>query len=324
MADFPSSLTTLRLSTSEQDIAQALAIWRAGGRVAVPTETVYGLAADASNAAAVNGIFAAKQRPANHPLIVHIASAEQLSDWASDVPLAAHKLAQAFWPGPLTLLLPKAAHVPAEVTGGLPSVGLRVPSHPLLSQLLHAFGGGVAAPSANPYKSLSPTSAEQVLAGLDGRIEAVVDGGPCEWGLESTIVDVCGPTLRILRAGPITQEQIEQVVGQPVDMPQQHTAVVPGNVKAHYQPRTPLRLVDADAHADNGIGLLAHDAKWLQAFAADSTRLLPADAVGYGRELYGALYEMDQRGFDELWLLTPPQQPEWLAIHDRLRRAASR
>ncbi|ASP37940.1 threonylcarbamoyl-AMP synthase [Bacterioplanes sanyensis] len=323
MADSHPSLQTLQLGTSDADIEQALAIWRRGGRVAIPTETVYGLAADASNAEAVNGIFAAKQRPANHPLIVHIGSGAQLRQWASEVPAMAQQLADAFWPGPLTLLLPKAESVPLEVTGGLPTVGIRVPSHPLLSKLLQAFGGGVAAPSANLYKSLSPTSAAQVLAGMDGRIEAVMDGGPCEWGLESTIVDVSGPQVRILRAGPITQAQIEQVLGQPVQMPQQHTAVVPGNVKAHYQPRTPLRLVTAEAQPQDDIGVLAHDGQWLQQFASQPQRLLPADAVGYGRELYAALHEMDQHGCRELWLLTPPQQPDWLAIHDRLKRATA-
>lgn len=320
MSIIATPITTLRLSTDACDLQQALTILRAGGRVAVPTETVYGLAADASNAQAVNGIFSAKQRPANHPLIVHIGHMDQLSDWVRDIPPAAHTLAQAFWPGPLTLLLPKAGHVPSEVTGGLPTVGLRVPSHPLLSTLLQAFGGGLAAPSANPYKSLSPTSAEQVLAGLDGRIEAVLDGGPCEWGLESTIVDVCGPQVRILRAGPISKVQIEQVLGHKVELPQQHTAVVPGNVRAHYQPRTPLKLVDKSALPSDGIGLLSHDPSCFGSFT-ENRRLLPSDAIGYGRELYAALYEMDQRGFDELWLLTPPQQPEWLAIHDRLKRA---
>lgn len=316
-----------------QDIATAAALLRAGECVAVPTETVYGLAADARNPEAVRGIFAAKGRPANHPLIVHLASAEQLPQWAEIVPEEAWQLARAFWPGPLTLLLPKAAAVPSEVTGGLSSVGLRVPAHPVLHALLQQLDTGVAAPSANPYKALSPTSAAQVMAGLNGRIAAVLDGGRCEHGLESTIVDLTQPaqSIRILRSGPISAVAIEQVVGRRVEVPRQHNEAVPGNVQAHYQPRTPLQLFSSDELAQalkEGIpddtGLLVWSPRLIVlAHGRKPAIVLPDTAVGFGHDLYQTLFEADQAGYARLWLELPPTGDEWLAVNDRLSRAAS-
>ncbi len=324
-------LQTRRLdAASPEDLDEAVRLLRAGRLVAVPTETVYGLAADASNPEAVRGIFAAKQRPANHPLIVHLSGAGQLSRWARDIPDAAWRLADAFWPGPLTLLLHKADSVPPEVTGGRPSIGLRVPDHPVLLRILETLDGGLAAPSANPYKRLSPTTADQVFEGLGGRIDAVLDGGPCAVGLESTIVDLTGDTPRILRAGPITRRQLSDVLGVEVAFPEHHDAAVPGNVAVHYQPRTPLHVFDTDTlrarlaqlPADAGIAL-AHTSDGLPVSTGVLRTLrLPADKSGFARALYGALHTLDQEGANAIWLERPPMHEDWRDVHDRLSRAA--
>ena len=327
----PAPLQTRRLdATRPEDIDAAVRLLRAGRLVAVPTETVYGLAADASNAEAVRGIFAAKRRPADHPLIVHIAGADQLPRWARDIPDAAWRLAEAFWPGPLTMLLHKADTVPPEVTGGRPTIGLRVPDHPVLLQMLTTLEGGLAAPSANPYKRLSPTTADQVVAGLDGRIDAVLDGGPCAVGLESTIVDLTGAVPRILRAGPITQTQLSDALGIAVAFPEQHDTAVPGNVAVHYQPHTPLYLFDTDTlrarlaqlPTDAGIAL-AHTSDALPAATGVLRALrLPTDKPGFARAMYGALHTLDQTGANAIWLERPPVEDAWRDVHDRLLRAA--
>jgi L-threonylcarbamoyladenylate synthase len=339
-------LQTRRLDANRpDDIDNAVRLLRAGRLVAVPTETVYGLAADASNADAVRGIFAAKQRPANHPLIVHLAGSGHLMRWARDIPAAAWRLAEAFWPGPLTLLLHKADAVSSVVTGGRPTIGLRVPAHPVLLRILETLDGGLAAPSANPYKRLSPTTADQVMAGLEGRIDAVLDGGPCTVGLESTIVDLTGDVPRILRAGPITRRQLEAVLGTTVEFPEQHDAVVPGNVAVHYQPRTPLYLFDtgtlrarlAQLPADANIALahISDDlpmpaglmsaglmSAGLMSTGVLRTVRLPADKPGFARAMYDALHTLDDTGADAIWLERPPAHEDWRDVNDRLSRAA--
>ncbi|MFD0724067.1 L-threonylcarbamoyladenylate synthase [Lysobacter brunescens] len=329
-------LDTRRLDPDRpEDLDAAVALLRAGRLVAVPTETVYGLAADARSPEAVRGIFAAKGRPSNHPLIVHLPDASHLSRWAVDIPDAAWRLAEAFWPGPLTLLLPKAPDVPGEVTGGRPSIGLRVPAHPVMHALLVRLDGGLAAPSANPYQRLSPTSADQVLAGLSGRIDAVLDGGACEVGLESTIVDLTGCATgeppRIVRAGPITRAQLEAALGMPVDFPGQHTVAVPGNVAVHYRPGTPLRMFDTatlraqlDALPDDARIALAHTSDDLPASrGVIATLRLPADKPGFARALYATLHALDRAGADAIWLERPPEGEDWRDVHDRLSRAVS-
>ncbi len=324
--------TRLLHADRADDRDEALRLLRAGRLVAVPTETVYGLAGDAANPIAVRAIFAAKGRPTNHPLIVHLPSAEHMRRWAHDIPPTAWRLAEAFWPGPITLLLPKSDVVSTEATGGRPTIGLRVPAHPVLRQILAELDSGLAAPSANPYQRLSPTTAEQVMHGLDGRIDAVLDGGPCEVGLESTIVDLTSDTPRIVRAGPITRAQIEAVLGLPVEFPEQHDVAVPGNVAAHYQPRTPLLVIASEALRER-LARLNADARIAVAYHSADVALpdrgiiahlrLPTDKAGYARDLYSTLHALDLARADAIWLERPPQSGEWRDVNDRLSKAAT-
>lgn len=324
--------TRLLQASSAADCATAVRLLAQGELVGVPTETVYGLAADARQPDAVQKIFAAKDRPHNHPLIVHLDSADQLPQWSTHLPPAASLLARAFWPGPLTLLLHKAPWVDATVTGGRDTIALRVPDHPVLLRIIAALGSGIAAPSANPHKRLSPTSATQVMASLEGRISAVLDGGPCRVGLESTIVDLTSPTPRILRSGPITSEQLEAVLGQAVELPLRHNVSVPGNMQVHYQPHAPLHLLQRAPLLDY---LQTHPQETLAALflgdvpggAAVATGrhclALPQDKEGYARELYRRLHEADCLQPARILLETPPHEEAWLDVHDRLARAAT-
>lgn len=315
-----------QILSAAHDIAAAADLLKQGLLVAVPTETVYGLAADASNPAAVEGIFRAKGRPADHPLIVHVGKAQDIKQWAIDIPQAAWQLAEAFWPGPLTILLNKAAHVSDVVTGGLTTVGLRVPAHPVMQQLLGEHQLAVAAPSANPYKKLSPTSVEQVLAGLDGKIAAVIDGGDCDVGLESTIVDLTGSEVQVLRAGPISAEEISLVLGCDVSMPREHNVAVPGNVKAHYQPSKPLTIYNTAelasrlSHAPADV-ICLYISPVFQSMATPTWQQMPEQKADYARALYRSLFEADKRPGSEIWLEQPPQLPAWADVNDRLRRA---
>lgn len=321
--------TQLLDATSTTDIAIAKQILRRGGLVAVPTETVYGLAANAMDPAAVMSIFAAKGRPSDHPLIVHIAGPDKLVEWAVDIPPVAYKLAACFWPGPLTLLLRKGPQVPAQVTAGLDTIGLRVPANPVLLALLKDLEFGVAAPSANPYKRLSPTCAAQVFTQMSGRIDAVLDGGDCEVGLESTIVDLTGPELRILRAGPITASAIAQCTGLPVSQPEQHDIAVPGNVAEHYRPHTPLylgtreQLLRAIEAQGARIACLFY-ASAPNTPGAAQTLIMPEAKALFAQRLYKTLYSLDGLGLDAIWLEYPPTGEQWRDVNDRLARAAVR
>lgn len=329
----PPPRTRLLDAARDDHLAEAVRLLREGRLVAVPTETVYGLAATAADPAAVRGIFAAKGRPSDHPLIVHLPDAGHLPRWAQDIPEVARRLAERFWPGPLTLLLRKAPQVDATVTGGRDSIGLRVPAHPVLRAVLQALDGGLAAPSANPYQRLSPTTAAQVLAGLDGRIDAVLDGGPCAVGLESTIVDLTGETPRVVRAGPITRAEIEAALGREVEMPRQHDAAVPGNVAVHYRPQTPLRMWDAATLAARLAALPADAQVAVMAWGAGLRRprhagiaawvAMPQAKADYARALYATLHALDAAGADEIWLQAPPDDDAWRDVHDRLSRAAA-
>lgn len=319
--------TQLLDANSSPDIAIAKEILRRGGLVAVPTETVYGLAANAMNPAAVSAIFAAKGRPSDHPLIVHIAGPDRLLEWAVDIPAVAYTLAAHFWPGPLTMLLRKGPQVPAQVTAGGATIGLRVPANPVLLALLKDLEFGVAAPSANPYKRLSPTSAAQVFAQMSGRIDAVLDGGDCEVGLESTIVDLTGPELRILRAGPITASALELCTGLPVCQPEQHDMAVPGNVAEHYRPHTPLHLgtreqmVEAIHRSGARIACLFYATAPTTGEAA-KILVMPKEKALFAQCLYKTLYSLDGLGLDAIWLEFPPIGEQWRDVNDRLARAA--
>lgn len=327
-SSFPEEVTlnTLHLSASEhKDIEHAKEILARGELVAIPTETVYGLAADASNPEAVKKIFAAKGRPANHPLIVHIGRVEQLTDWATDIPEQAYTIAEHYWPGPVTLLLKKAEQATPVVTGGLDTIGIRMPAHDVFSTLLQSSGMAVAAPSANPYKKLSPTSAEHVLNSLGGKIAAVLDGGDCTHGLESTIIDLTEKPYRILRTGPVTAAQLSDTLGEEVLSPKAHSVAVPGNVTSHYQPNTKVRLVEAESLVfpqDKTIAYLH-----LTPLATDSkvkAKQMPTDVAAYSHDLYRALDEADKWGCDEIWVERPPVTEPWYAVHDRLNRAQSK
>lgn len=317
--------TSMLKSDIASDLDCAAKLLQEGKLVAVPTETVYGLAADATNAEAVRKIFIAKGRPADHPLIVHLPDATAMSNWAADIPEAAYKLAAAFWPGPLTLLLPKAEHVDACVTGGLDSIGLRVSAHPVLLKLLTSAKLAVAAPSANPYKRLSATSAQQVLETMAGKIDAVLDGGQCEFGLESTIVSLISDKVQVLRAGPISAEEIAEVLGCEVETPKQHQVKVSGNVAAHYQPKTKLccattaELPTLLANSTQKVAVLALNPL---AKAPFWQYQMPQDVRAYGRELYKQLYQADLSGAELIVVETPPTDNAWLAVQNRLMRAA--
>ncbi|MCA1929363.1 L-threonylcarbamoyladenylate synthase [Rheinheimera sp.] len=321
-------LNTLMLHSEQaKDRQIAAELLKQGKLVAVPTETVYGLAADARNKSAVNNIFVAKGRPSDHPLIVHMHAASAMHDWAQDIPAEAFALAQAFWPGPLTLLLKKADHVDTVVTGGLDTIGLRVPSHPVLLNLLVTHQLAVAAPSANPYKQLSPTSARQVMETMAGKLDAVLDGGDCQFGLESTIVSLVNGAVQVLRAGPVSVAQLEAVLKQKVQCPLQHQVKVSGNVAAHYQPKTRLRCVSAgelDELLKDTTQLLA-----VLSFSDLSANTephwhcsMPTNAQDFGRVLYKQLYLADQSGAELIVLEMPPLDDQWAAVQNRLMRAA--
>ena len=309
---------------------------RAGRLVAFPTETVYGLGADAANADAVRAIFAAKGRPPDHPLIVHLPDASHLDAWAREVPGGARALAAAFWPGPLTLILPRDARAGDVVTGGEDTVGLRVPAHPVAQALLAAFarrgGHGVAAPSANRYGHVSPTTARHVADDLGERVAMILDGGPCDVGIESTIVAFDGERAVLMRPGGIAVDALASVLGHAPDAPGDDAPRASGTHASHYAPRAAAFLVDAGALAaeverlaerDEVVGVLARtvrrpdefDGAWIDA---------PAGVDGYARELYANLRRLDGGHPDAILIEAPPGDAAWLAVRDRLARATHR
>ena len=314
------------------ELQRAVDLLRAGELVAFPTETVYGLGTDARNADAVGKIFAAKGRPADHPLIVHIPDATQLSQWAIDIPAVAHSLAAAFWPGPLTLILKRAADVPDLVTGGQDTIGLRVPNHPIALELLRHFNGGLAAPSANRFGHISPTTAAHVAEELSDRVALILDGGPCTVGIESTILDLSRGPPEILRPGAIGVEAIARVIGSaPRVLSGAAAPRVSGSLEAHYAPRTPLKLLAGDAlpfavrHAMVANERVAILACMPPAITDERIvwRIAPTDAVGFARELYAHLRDLDAAGCAHIVVQRPPGTELWRAVNDRLRRAAA-
>lgn len=324
-------MTEPALSAELQDpIDQAVRILRKGGLVAFPTETVYGLGADAMQPAAVAKIFAAKNRPRSHPLIVHLAAPDQLRDWVRTVPDHAKVLATKFWPGPLTMILEKHPRVPQLVTGGAASVGIRIPSHPVAQELLQRFGGGVAAPSANPFSRVSATLASHVRHDLGDRVDLVLEGDGCDIGIESTIVDLCQSPPVILRLGAITQQDLEQTLGFSVGRINRRSTTSPGQHPVHYSPRAETRIVAtnqlaiqaaAAAAAGQRVVVLSRspaplktvDFTWWQ---------LPEDLAAVARQLYRRLHEIDAQGFELLLLDLPADEGIGAALRDRLTRAA--
>ena len=309
-------------------LQSALAALRRGEAIGLPTETVYGLAADASNPDAVRRIFALKGRPADHPLIVHVAGAQALDDWAIDIPEAARRLAATFWPGPLTLILRKQPRVPDVVTGGQESVGLRCPDHPLALALLDAFGGGLAAPSANQFGHVSPTTAAHVRAEFGDAVPEVLDGGDCTVGIESTIIDFTGDAPRILRPGMLDREHIQAVIGPVQAGLAADSPRASGTLEAHYAPRTPLLLLPRPALAretaeQQALGKAVQVLALGQLPEATPGLALPADPASYAHGLYAALRELDGRGANLLIAERLPDDEAWLAIRDRLRRSAA-
>jgi L-threonylcarbamoyladenylate synthase len=307
-----------------EDVARAARILRSGGLVAFPTETVYGLGADASSASAMAKLYAVKRRPAGHPVIVHFASADAAFGWAHEVPQSARKLAKAFWPGPLTLVLKRSQKAQDFVTGGQDSVGVRVPSHPVAHELLELFGSGVAAPSANRFGRVSPTTAAHVRDDLGADVDLVLEGGPTEVGIESTIVDLSGAAPVLLRPGRITRFDIESVLGSEFAEKDAASPRHSGGLERHYAPRTPARLVPA-YDLDKEIARLKEKVAVL-AFSRPDERVdywlrMPRDPHAYAQKLYAALRELDTAGCDEILIEAPPDTPEWNAVDDRLKRA---
>lgn len=295
------------------DLDRALEVLHGGGLVALPTETVYGLAADASNEAAVRRIFAAKGRPADHPLIVHVDAASRLTHWASSIPTPAAVLADACWPGPLTLLVPRAAHVLDVVTGGRPTVGVRVPAHPMATALLERFDGGLAAPSANRFGKVSPTTAQHVVADLGDAVDYVLDGGPCPIGVESTIVDCTTTPPQILRPGGIPSEDVVALLSGAVG-----DAAGPsrtsGMLASHYAPQATVLLVDSRQQADELVA--SHPGSVLIDHGDD--------LVGHAQHLYAELRQADLLGASTIVAVVPPARGLGHAIRDRLFKASHR
>jgi L-threonylcarbamoyladenylate synthase len=298
-------------------IDAAVAVLRRGGLVAFPTETVYGLGADAGNATALERLFAVKGRPHGHPVIVHLGAASDLDQWARDVPDAARRLAAAFWPGPLTVLVPRADRVPDLVTGGRPAVGVRVPSHPVALDLLRAFGGGVAAPSANRFGRVSPTTAAHVRADLGDDVDLVIDGGPSTVGVESTIVDCTTDVPMVLRHGGLTAAAMAAVLDGPLLGVPSGPSRAPGMLASHYAPRAMVELV-----GDSGAAVRRLEELRTAGHAADIIDPGP-DVVAYARHLYEWLREADDRALDVVVVVPPPEEGVGVAVNERLRKAAA-
>ena len=320
-------------------IREAADVLRRGGLVALPTETVYGLGADATNAAAVRRIFAAKGRPATNPLIVHAADRWMAASCVADWPEAAERLAARFWPGPLTLVLPRASFIADEVTAGGPTVGVRVPNHPVALELLRTFGGGVAAPSANRSNHVSPTTAAHVRDDLGETVDFILDGGPCQVGIESTVLSLAGDVPTVLRLGGINLDELRRVIGEVAVRGGSDAGVAasPGRQATHYAPRVPAIARDTrwfrrvlrdfmEWHAAPQsqpavVGLEGGAGDWFREVGYARYRHMPRDAAAYAADLYAALRWAESCGAREIYVELPPDAPEWAAVRDRLRRA---
>jgi len=316
---------------SQAEIDAAVQALRDGELVAFPTETVYGLGANAQNPAAVRKIFEAKGRPIAHPVIVHLDSPKYLHRWVMDPPDVCLKIAEKFWPGPLTMVLQRAANVHDIVTGGQETVAIRVPSHPMAQQLLTAFGGGIAAPSANRYGRLSPTRAEHVRDELGDAVKIVLDGGECQIGLESTIIQCDNNQVRLLRPGAVTASQLREVAGELQMGPDLQSPRVPGSTPSHYAPSTPMLIVPP-GEIDSQAAALSEGGRRIAVLA----QRLPLKAHKYvtwinagrrpdqfGHDLYANLRTLDKAGCQQILVQDVPDDERWDAVRDRLMRAAS-
>jgi L-threonylcarbamoyladenylate synthase len=308
------------------EVQRAAAILKRGGLVAFPTETVYGLGADASSREAVARLYAAKRRPADHPVIVHFASTQAAFEWARDIPQAARTLAAKFWPGPLTMILKRSAKAGDFVTGGQDTVGLRVPAHPVAQALLRAFGGGIAAPSANRFGQVSPTTAAHVREDLGKDVELVLDGGPSEVGIESTIVDLSGAQPVLLRPGQVSAAALEAALGCPIAARREDSPRHSGGLERHYAPKTPAKMVQVH-ELDREIARLKEKVAVL-AFSRPDERVdfwlrMPREPAAYAHKLYAALRELDGAHCEMILIEAPPETPEWAGVRDRLLRATS-
>lgn len=297
------------LAATPENIRFAGEALRRGELVGLPTETVYGIAAVATNRAAVLATFELKRRPAENPLIVHVNSLEQIYELVESLPAEAAVLARAFWPGPLTIVMQKSSSVPNEVTAGLSTVAVRYPSHPVAQSIIGAADAPLSAPSANRFMGLSPTRAEHVDPSILAGLACLVDGGPCAVGVESTVVDCAGDGVAVLRPGGISAEQIQSVIGTLRDR-QSEERRSPGQYRRHYSPRTPVRLVPRLDCDDDGIAI---------GESLGSNQIsLPEDPAGYAAALYAALHDLDELGLDLISVQAPPKTPEWSAVWDRL------
>ncbi len=315
---------------SPQEMQRAVDQLRAGGVVAFPTETVYGLGADARQPMAVRAIFELKGRPLDHPVIVHLGETAEITGWARDIPDIAYDLAAAFWPGPLTLILARG-EAPDEVTGGQDSIGLRVPSHPVALEMLRSFGGGVAAPSANRFGRVSPTRPEHVKTEFPEGLEIILDGGSCEVGLESTIISLLEEAPLLLRPGAITQKQLERVTRKTIKTPQEDSHIrASGLLASHYAPDTAVLVIDQEAFdrrlwtlfSGRQIALMCFDDDFAKTAIKTTLRVsMPRDANAFGKILYSTLRALDSEACDLILVQKPPTTEAWRAIHDRLQKA---
>ena len=321
------------IAPEEAAIMAAAEVLRGGGLVAMPTETVYGLAANALDRIAIARIYAAKDRPSYNPLIAHCRDAEAAAQLAANWSPTASMLAEHFWPGPLTLVVPKEFAVPDELTAGLPTVAVRVPRHPVAQALLRAVPFPLAAPSANPFTQLSPTDSAHVLKGLAGRVDLVLDAGPSDYGIESTVVDVSGDTPRLLRPGSISLSEIEVVLGHQLAATQtlagDSPRPGPGMIARHYSPRATLSIVDS-GDLEQFARSLGREKQVVGALLISQPIprevkhpiQMPSAAEGYAARLYAALHQLDDAGCDRILVERPPDEPAWVAITDRLDRAS--
>lgn len=310
------------MAVSAEQFVEAGRLIRAGRLVAFPTETVYGLGANALDAAAVSRIFEAKQRPNTSPLIVHVDSVAMARQLAARWPPAAETLARHFWPGPLTLILPRKPIVPGLVTAGLPSVGLRMPAHPVALELIRQAGVPIAAPSANRFTALSPTTAAHVRRSLGGKVDLILDGGPCRVGIESTVLSLAVSPPVLFRPGAISRQELEAWIGEIAlseRAPDGAAHSSPGLHRRHYSPRTPLLLVgDEPLPAGRGVYLY-----YSRPREGADCRPMPSDPASYGACLYALLHALDDEGLDWIAVERPPEAAEWAGVDDRLRRAAA-